>query len=108
MIPVVVVNKKTYERKDGDYDIYIGRPRQLGNPYKIGPDGTREEVIDKYKEYFYKELETDPHFKKHVDFHKTVIRTKRFYKRLVLVCWCDPLPCHGSVIKEYLENDTSC
>lgn len=34
------------------YDVYIARPYKglliLGNPYVIGKDGTREEVIVKY------------------------------------------------------------
>lgn len=36
-------------RKD-DYDVYIGRGKgsPWGNPFVIGRDGTREEVIDKY------------------------------------------------------------
>lgn len=36
--------------KKAPYDVYIGRPSKWGNPYKIGPDGTREEVIQKYEE----------------------------------------------------------
>jgi len=33
------------------YDVYIGRPSKWGNPFKIGVDGTREEVIEKYRNY---------------------------------------------------------
>ena len=35
--------------KKSPYDIYIGRPSRWGNPYKIGPDGDRDTVIEKYK-----------------------------------------------------------
>ncbi len=31
------------------YDTYIGRPGPYGNPFTIGRDGTREEVIAKYR-----------------------------------------------------------
>lgn len=31
------------------YNVYIGRPSKWGNPFIIGRDGTREEVIDNYK-----------------------------------------------------------
>jgi hypothetical protein len=31
------------------YDVYIVRPSKCGNPYKIGPDGTRAEVIANYE-----------------------------------------------------------
>jgi len=30
------------------YDVYVGRPSPWGNPFVIGRDGTREEVIAKY------------------------------------------------------------
>ena len=30
------------------FNIYIGRPSKWGNPFIIGRDGTRKEVIDKY------------------------------------------------------------
>lgn len=33
------------------YDIYIGRGSIWGNPFKIGPDGDRAEVLRKYKDY---------------------------------------------------------
>lgn len=37
--------------KRSAYDVYIGRPSRWGNPYIIGPDGTREEVIGKYENH---------------------------------------------------------
>lgn len=30
---------------------FIGRPSKWGNPYKIGKDGTRKEVIQKFEKY---------------------------------------------------------
>ena len=39
-----VVNIKTKK-----YDVYIGRGSAWGNPYAIGIDGDREEVIRKYQ-----------------------------------------------------------
>ena len=33
------------------YDVYIGRPSKWGNPFVVGKDGTREEVIGKYKKW---------------------------------------------------------
>ncbi len=76
------------------FDIYIGRPSLFGNPYRIGPDGSREDVIQKYREYFYHRLETDPVFKRDV----LNLRGKR------LGCYCKPQACHGDVIAEYLNN----
>ena len=70
----------------------IDRLTEFGNPYRIGPDGTREEVIEKYRSYFEEKLK-DPKFKKAV----------LSLKGKVLSCWCKPLPCHGDVIEEYLN-----
>jgi len=30
-------------------DVYIGRPGKWGNPFQIGRDGTREQVITRYE-----------------------------------------------------------
>ena len=37
--------------KKAHYDVYIGRPSKWGNPFVIGRDGTRDEVIQKYEEH---------------------------------------------------------
>ena len=84
-----VVNK----RKE-PYDVYIGRPSIFGNPLKIGVDGNREEVVRKYKDYFYGRLENDEEFKTKV----------LGLKGKTLGCYCKPLPCHGDVIVEYQEG----
>lgn len=36
-------------RRHAPHDIYIGRPSKWGNPFIIGRDGTREEVVAKYE-----------------------------------------------------------
>ena len=77
-----------------EYDIYIGRasPRKglkasvWANPFKIGRDGTRAEVIAKYRAY----LQTRPDLLAHL----AELRGKR------LACWCAPEPCHGDVRAE--------
>jgi hypothetical protein len=84
-----VVNK----RKE-DYDTYIGRGSVFGNPFKIGVDGDRDEVIEKFRTYFYKRIEEDEGFK------YTVLQLKD--RRLG--CFCKPKKCHGDVIVEYLEK----
>lgn len=69
-----------------DYDIYVGRPSQWGNPYWIGRDGTREEVIAKYRQY----VITTPHLTRDLP----TLKGKR------LGCWCTPKPCHADVLAE--------
>ena len=79
--------------KKSKYDVYIGRPSPFGNPFVIGKDGSREEVIEKYRAHFLK-LVADPEFRKKLE----SLRDK------VLGCYCHPKACHGHVIAEYLEK----
>lgn len=37
--------------------IYCGRGSTLGNPFKIDENNTRDDVVNRYKEYFYKKIE---------------------------------------------------
>lgn len=73
------------------FDIYIARPSKWGNPFVIGRDGTREEVIQKYKNW----ILTQPHLLKEL----TELKGK------ILGCWCKPLPCHGDVLVELLNEN---
>lgn len=84
-----VANKKRGE----PYDVYIGRGSPFGNPYTIGIDGDRDEVIDKYRYYFQREIRANPAFVVKVD----ALAGKR------LGCFCRPAACHGDVISEYLN-----
>ena len=88
-----LINYRTYNL-DRSKITPIDRWTSLGNFFIIGKDGNREEVIAKYKIYFYERLKNDPSFKKLV--RKLAGKT--------LGCWCTPLPCHGDVIIEYLEG----
>lgn len=74
---------------DEDY-VYIGRPSVWGNPFVIGEDGTRAEVLLKYRDY----IVNDPGFKNRIE----ELRGK------TLVCHCKPKPCHGDVLVEMLNN----
>ncbi len=66
----------------------------FANPFKIGKDGTRDEVIQKYKTYIIKKLKDD------VFFQKELIRMKGKN----IGCWCFPEPCHGDVLLELIDN----
>ena len=76
--------------KKEPFDVYIGRPSKWGNPFKEGMDGTRSEVIDRYRRWIVEQPLMD-------DLHE--LRGK------VLGCWCSPLPCHGDVLAELANRD---
>lgn len=76
------------------YDVYIGRPSPAGNPFKIGPDGTREDVMAKYQKYFDHRMTHDLLFRACI--HEMSGK--------ILGCYCKLLPCHGDIIAEYLNR----
>lgn len=71
--------------------VYIGRPTKWGNPFQIGKDGTRGEVIGKYRAY----LLSRPDL---------IEAARRELKGRDLVCWCAPKACHGHVLKEIADD----
>jgi hypothetical protein len=72
------------------YDVYIGRPSKWGNPYSIGKDGTRKEVIEKYRKYLLS--------------NKALLNDLYELEGKVLGCWCKPKACHGDVLAELVNN----
>lgn len=65
----------------------------FGNPYPLKQYG-REACISLFKDYFIKRVERDQRFREAV----LALKGKR------LGCMCAPLPCHGHVIKEWLDS----
>lgn len=83
------VYKKGNEPKGS---IYVGRGSAWGNPFKIGNDGTRAEVISKFRLYAIQKL----------------LRDKDWLMPLKdkdLVCYCAPKPCHADVIIELINSE---
>lgn len=72
--------------------VYIGRGSPWGNPFRIGPDGSREQVVNKFRVY----LRNNP---------KLVEEAKRALTGKSLVCYCKPLGCHGDVWLEFLYGE---
>lgn len=90
---VVHVNSEDWRNTPEDQRVYIGRRNnrrslpesEWANPYVIGKDGTREEVV----EAFEGEMWVSP-------FECRNARSKLRDK--VLGCWCHPELCHGDVL----------
>jgi len=79
--------------KRATYDIYIGRPSKWGNPFVIGRDGTRAQVIKKYRDW----LQRQP----------GLLAALSQLHGKKLGCWCAPLPCHGDVLVEMLDRHSA-
>ena len=94
-----IVNLKTDK-----FDIKITRHPKLGvtnppnfgcfgNPFSVEKYG-REECLRLYRNYFYKRINYDDEFREAV----------LSLKDKTLACFCKPLPCHGDIIKEWLDR----
>ena len=74
--------------KKSPYDVYIGRGSKWGNPFVIGKDGNRKQVIEKYRQYL-------------LNNHELLTAIPELVDK-VLGCWCSPEPCHGDVLIEFV------
>lgn len=72
------------------YEVYIGRGSKWGNPFRIGIDGNRAEVIAKYRDW----IVTRPGLLADLE----SLRGKR------LGCFCKPCACHGDVLVALLGD----
>ena len=90
-----------------NFDVYGGRPAGgkdptkvpvgqygwLGNPFKVNGNTTREQAIAKYKQYFWKRINSDEQFRKAV----------LGLQKKTVACFCIPKPCHLDVIKAWFD-----
>ena len=76
--------------KKEPYDILISRPSKWGNPFVIGKDGTRKEVIEKYEKW----IRNQP------ELMNAIVELDG----KVLGCWCKPQSCHGDVLVKLLDE----
>ncbi len=76
-------------------DVYIGRGSIFGNPFIIGPNGTREECIIQYEAWIRSLM------KEYNTFTKEEILK---LKGKTLGCWCYPKACHGDVLIKLIEE----
>ena len=72
------------------YDVLIARPSKWGNPFQIGRDGNRDQVIKMY----------EVHVRRRPDLIAALpeLAGKR------LGCYCKPLSCHGDVLVKLLRE----
>jgi hypothetical protein len=92
-VPVQVARVVNVDRGQ-ECDVYIGRGSEWGNPYALGFDGDREEVLRKFRYDFERGLLGAPDFMTRLK----SLRGKR------LGCHCKPAPCHGDILAEYLNG----
>lgn len=82
--------------------VYVGRTSKryglqgskFSNPFKIGVDGNRKEVISKYTDWLDGAIHTGYITDEDLD---TLIGKD-------LACWCSPLLCHADVLIDYVNK----
>lgn len=94
------MQKVVHIRRDR-YDIYVGRGSIWGNPFKMGRDGDRREVLLRYKEYLL-----------HGEGRHLLARLGELEGK-TLGCFCanagglttpDETRCHGQILLQLLER----
>jgi Domain of unknown function (DUF4326) len=88
---VVSLTKEPFEVYIGRYNRGRGLPAsKWGNPFHEGKDGSREEVIEKYKLWFMTQPE--------------LVNSVGELRGKVLGCWCKPKACHGDFLAEMADK----
>lgn len=86
----MIVTTRVVHCKKASYDVYIGRPSKWGNPFAIGEDGDREEVVAKYRRWILGQV--------------SLLRDLGEIEGKTLGCWCKPNLCHGDILAELADK----
>lgn len=70
------------------FDVYIGRPSQFGNPFRVMGENTRASAIEQFEAYARRGIAASP---------KGRAAIASLYGK-TLGCWCAPKACHGDVL----------
>lgn len=88
-IRMAVLNKYHHGNSIPPGAVNIMRGTDFGNPFKVGEDGTRDEVVEKFRSYLWSTIKAEPAFRKKV---------ADLYGRDI--CCCAPANCHGFVLEK--------
>lgn len=86
---MAVLNKYHYGGAVPEGAINIMRGTPYGNPFVIGKDGDRGEVLAKYKKWLWDKINRDQAYAGLI---------KDLYDH-DLCCCCAPAPCHGEILE---------
>ena len=76
-----------------DNTVLIDRRTKWRNPYKLGVDGDREQVIALYRADLWRRIRAG----------EVPLEELAELDGCWLACWCEPLPCHGDVLARAAE-----
>ncbi len=81
-----VMNARQVGKHPAPDRVYVGRPSKWGNPFVIGRDGSRDEVIAKYRAWIVRQ--------------PALMAALPELRSRNLLCWCSPESCHADVLIE--------
>ena len=81
------------KKEDGEKERFPKRSSIFANPFKIGSDGSRDEVLEKYRIYITKKLDNNNSLQEEL----LKLEGKN------LGCWCAPEPCHANILLELID-----
>lgn len=85
MIFPEILNRREFSGRLPPNTVLIDRTTIWGNPFHLGIDGDRDEVLEKYLSW----LPTQP---------QLIAKLPLLHGRN-LMCWCSPKRCHGEVLR---------
>ena len=81
-----ILNAKRVGKTSTASRVYVGRPSKWGNPFALGRDRSRDEVISNYRCWVV--TQTD------------LMNSLDELRGKDLICWCAPFACHAEVLRK--------
>lgn len=99
-----IINLKNYKLNENEVLIKVDRTSPVGNVFFMHNESERDEVCDKYDEYFnnivIKDIRKDTKF---MDYLRYIYKIAK-KQDVALGCWCYPKRCHAETIKSFIEE----
>lgn len=93
-MPTTVINLRNAtavrEAQERGTFVRIDRRTKWGNPFRIGRDGDRAQVIADHAAW----IRTQPQ----------LLASLHELRGKTLACWCHPLPCHGHTLAQLADE----
>jgi hypothetical protein len=97
---IKVINKYKAKPLELAFSTSIMRGTLLGNPFVLGPGGDRAEVIEKYRQWLWRQINVVPAVM------EELIKLAQLHLAggsVYLCCCCKPQACHGDIVKKAIE-----
>ena len=106
-----VVNVRSLTATQAGAVVYVGRAcghwtaSPLGNTFRIGRDGDRQQVIEKYRRWLWEVVQAGRRGQPSPAWLSllSLVAAVRRGEAPALGCWCHPAPCHASVIARAVD-----